>query len=556
MSGKRRDLSRRDLLQVAGTGVAGLYITACGGSDSKVPGSGSAGGEVQTGIPGPKSTGGQRGGRLLVAWESEADSYDPAIGYSLQAWDAQCCLLNAPLLVFGEKGSAPVPNAAAAMPETNAGGTEYTIKLRPGVKFHNGRAVTADDYKYTWERLLDPKLASWAGSYLYAVEGAEAMGAGKTKRLKGVKVVDERTLVVQLTQSDATFLNLLASPYMAALPKEEVERHGDDFSKNFVGTGPFKLTEYDGRNQRSVFERNADYLWKGLPYLDAVEYRWGIEPQLQLLQLKAGKIDALGSGVGASQVSKVNAQPSLKPYVQPVALQAVRWVALNVERAPLDNVRVRQAINWAVDREQLGRVTFGESEPWGAAFPKNLPDYERTTEPYGHDPEKAKALLAEAGVDRPSFEFLTNGEDPWPKLAQIMQQQLADVGIEMKIRTVGSSAFDAIIAKGDTDAFQSHWYMVQPTALDIINTNYISGGSSNFNNYSNAEVDKLAAQAGAALDEEARNEIIATIEDRITQDAPGLFLASLNFILGRSPELENFHYNPIYGAYYDRLWKA
>jgi peptide/nickel transport system substrate-binding protein len=556
MEDQRRDLSRRGLLLAAGTGLAGLYAAGCGGSDAKLPAAKSGGTKVAAGVPGPKSTGGRPGGRLLVAWETEADSYDPAIGYNLNAWDAQCCLLNAPLLVFGANGSAPVPNAATAMPETNANGTEYTIKLRPGVKFHNGRAVTAEDYKYTWERLLDPKLASWAGSYLYAVEGAQAVSDGKAKHLAGVEAVDEQTIVVRLTQPDATFVNLLASPYMAALPKEEVERHGDEFGKNFVGTGPFKLTEYDGKNQRAVFERNPDYLWKGLPYLDAVEYHWGIQPQLQLLQLKSGKIDALGGGIGASLVSKVNAQPSLKPYVQPISLQAVRWVGLNVEREPFKDPRVRQALNWAVDREQLGRVTFGESEPWGAPFPKNLPDYRRTAQPYGYDPEKAKALLAEAGVEHPSFEFLTSGEDPWPKLAQIMQQQLEAVGIQMKIRTVASSAFDALIAKHEPAAFEASWYMVQPTALDIINTNYISGGSSNYGQYSNAEVDKLAAQAGKALEEGPRNDIIATIEDRITQDAPGVYLSSLNFILGRSPDLENFQYNPIYGTYYDRLWKA
>jgi peptide/nickel transport system substrate-binding protein len=553
--GSRR-LSRRDLLKSAGTGAAGVYLIGCG-SSSKLPArSATPGQAVAAGVPGPSVGKGRRGGRLLVAWENEPDSFDPAIGYSLPAWDAQCCLTTAPLLVFGANASDPVANAAAAMPKIDAAGTTYTIKLRPGVKFHTGRAVTAADYKWTWERALDPKTASWAGSYLYSIEGAEAVANGKAKTLKGVEAVDDMTLRVHLTQRDATFLNILAEPYAAALPREEVERHGKDFGKHYVGAGPFRLTEYDSRGQRAVFERNPAYFWKGLPYLDAVEYRWGVDPNLQLLQLKGGKIDALGGGVGPSLVSKVNAQPSLKSYIQPVALQAVRWVILNDKRPPLDDVRVRRALNYAIDRDQLGRLTFGESEPWGTPFPAKLPDFRRTTEPYGHDPERARQLLADAGVSSPSFTMLSKGEDPWPKLAQVIQQQLKDVGVEMKIRTVSSSAFDSLLQKGDGDAFVSDWYMVQPTALDIVNTNYISDGSSNYCGYANPEVDKLAKQASQVLDPSARNDILAQVEDRITQDAPGIYVASLNFILGRSPKLENFQYNAIYGTYYDRLSKA
>jgi peptide/nickel transport system substrate-binding protein len=549
-------LSRRSVLQAAGLGVAGLYVAGCGGSSSKLPDqTETTSGPVATGVPGPTVGQGTRGGRIVVAWQSEPDSFDPAIGYSLPAWDAQCCLTQAPLYVFGAGASAPVPNAAAAMPQVDSSGTEYTIRLRPGVKFHTGRAVTAADYKWTWERALDPKVASWAGSYLYGIEGAHAVAKGRARSLKGVKVVDDHTLRIRLTARDATFINILAEPYTAALPRDVVERYGKDFGKHVVGAGPFKLTQYDSRGQRAVFERNPDYFWSGLPYLDAVEYRWGVEPNLQLLQLRAGDIDSIGDGVGASLVAKVNAQPALKPYVETVPLQASRWVALNVHQGPLKDKRVRQALNWAIDRDQLGRLTYGESIPFGAAFPEKLPDFTRVATPYGHDPAKAKQLLAAAGQSSPSFELLIDGSDPWPKLAQVMQQQLQAVGANMKIRTVSSSAFDSLIAKGDQDSYQDSWYMVQPTALDIITANYISDGSSNYNHYANAQVDKLTRQASQTLDQTARNDILARVEALITDDAPGIFLASLNFILGRNPDLQNFQYNAIYGTYYDRLWK-
>lgn len=557
MAAHGRSLRRRELLQAAGAGAAGLYVAGCGGSSSKLPGtSTTTSAKVSGGVPGPPAGGGTRGGQLVVAWQTEPDSLDPAIGYNLAAWDAQCCVTQAPLLVFGANASNPVPNAAAAMPQVSSSGTEYTIRLRPGVRFHTGRAITADDYVWTWERLLDPHTGSWAASYLFSIEGAAAVNAGKAKRLAGVQAVDDRTLRVRLTARDSTFLNLLAEPYTAALPRDEVQRYGKDFGRHVVGAGPFALASYDSRGQTATFRRNPHYLWKGLPYLDSIEYRWGIDPQLQLLQLESGKIDSIGPGIGASLVARVNAQPQLKKYVHPIALQAVRWISLNTHRPPLNDVRVRQALNYAINRQQLVRVAYGESVAWGAPFPKNLPDYRRTATPYGYDPERARALLSQAGAKNVAFTLLIDDEDPWPQEAQIVQQQLQAVGVHMTIRTVSASALTSLTQHGDDDAFGTDWYMVQPTALDIITTNYVTHGSSNYNKYSSAEVDRLTAQATKAQDPHASNDIIASIEDRITRDAPGIFLSSLNFILGYSPDLHNYQYNAIYGTYYDRLWKA
>ncbi len=553
----QRTLTRLELLRAAGVGVGGLYLTGCMGSESETPG-GAAGGSVDVagGIPGPPAGGGRRGGEITVAWTSEGNSFDPAVGYDLPSWDALCCLTTAPLLVFGEGGGEPVANAAAALPRVAGDGTELTIKLRRGVRFHNGRPVTAEDYKYSWERVLDPKVASWAASYLYSIEGAQELNEGKVKQLTGVRAVDDHTLVVRLTGPDATFLNILAEPYTAAVPREEVERLGDRFGRRPVGAGPFRLVDYDSRAQRARFERHKQYFWKGLPYLDAVEYRWGIDEQLQLLQLQRGSIDSVGPGIGASLVPKVNAQQSLKKFVKPIALHAVRWISLNMERPQFRDPRVRQALNWAIDREQIARITLGEAEPWGAPFPKNLPNYRRQAEPYGHDPERARSLLEEAGASGLSFELLSDGSDPWPQVMQILEQQLQAVGVKAKLHTVSTGAMQSASEKGNFDAYGAHWYMVQPTALDLIGSNYVTDASANYGHYSNDEVDALTKKATATFDEKARNDQLAEIEQLITEDAPGLFLASLNFLVAINPELENFHYNPIYGTYYDRLWRA
>jgi peptide/nickel transport system substrate-binding protein len=458
-------------------------------------------------------------------------------------------------MVFGANGDGPFPNAASAV-NVSDGGTLYTIDLRPGVRFQNGRPVTAQDYVYSWGRVLDPANASWAASYLYPIEGAEAVFNGKAKKIKGVTVADPMTLKVRLTAPDITFINILAQPYMAAVAREAVKKYGKSFARHVVSTGPFTLTSYDQAGQTSTFTRNPYYFWKGLPYLNAVQYRWGTDAQTLLLQLQKGSIDSIGPGIGASLVPQVSAQPSLAKYVVKVRLPAVRWIGLNLDREPFKDVRVRQALNWAVDREQMSRVGYGESVPWGLPFPESLPNFPRSAQPYTYNPAKAKALLAAAGAHNLSFQLTTTSDDPNPAVAQILQQQLKAVGVNMSILTVSDSAYNTATEKKNFTAAPVHWYQVQPTALDILTSNYVSSGSSNYWNYSDHKVDQLSDSALRATTQTQSNASLAQAEQLIARDAPGIFLASLNFIDGRSPNLQNFHYNIFYGTYYDRLWKA
>ena len=509
---------------------------------------------VGPGVPGPPSSGGQKGGSIVIGWESEGNSFDPAIGYDLISWDSLCNCTTAAPLVFGANGEGPFPNAAASVTPSE-GNAVYTIKFRPGVRFSSGRPVTAEDYVYSWLRVLDPKIASWAASYLYTIDGAEAVFKGKAKTIKGVKLLDPMTMRVQLQAPDITFPNILAEPYLAAVDRQAVERYGKSFAHHVVSTGPFMLTAYDSAAQTSTFKANPYYFWKGLPYLDSVVYRWGSSAQTELLQLEHGDIDSIGEGIGPSLVPQVAAQPSLKKYVVNITLPAVRWIALNLDREPFKDVRVRQALNYAVNRPEISKVGYGESIPWGLPFPASLPDFHRVATPYTYDPAKAKALLHAAGAQNLSFTLTSTDDDPNPSIAQVLQQQLKAVGVNMSIDTVSENAYNTATENKNFTAAPVHWYQVQPTALDILTSNYISSGSSNYWNYANPHVDALAKQALGAPNAAQSNVELAQAEKLIAQDAPGLFLESLNFVDGRSPDLQNFHYNIFYGTYYDRLWK-
>jgi peptide/nickel transport system substrate-binding protein len=545
-------LTRRGLLRAAGLGAGALYLAGCGGTSQQLPSS-TKQVKVAAGIPGPPATGGRQGGQIAIGWEAEGNSMDPVIGYNLTSWDALCNCITAPPLVFGAAGEGPYPNAAEHITASH-NNSVYTVRFRSGVRFQHGRAVTAADYVYSWERVLDRKLASWASSYLYPIEGAEDVFKGKAKSIKGLKLVDPMTVRIQLSEPDLTFPNILAQPYMAAVPREVVERYGTDFPHHVVSTGPFMLTSYDSAAQTCTFAANRGYFWSGLPYLDKITYRWGSSAQTELLQLEHGNIQSIGEGIGPSLVPQVSAQSSLQKYVIRIPLPAVIWIGLNLKREPFTDVRVRQALNYAVNRPQLGRITYGTGVPWGLPFPKTLPNFPRTATQYTYDLERARSLLRAAGAEKLSFTLTSTTQDPYPSLVQVLQQQFRAVGVQMSIDTVSSNAYDTATTNKNFTAAPTDWYQVQPTALDILTSNYTTGASSNYWNYSDDRVDALAKDALRAPTTSRSNVYLAQAEELIKRDAPGIFLEALNFVGGRSPDLENFHYNVFYGTYYDRLW--
>jgi peptide/nickel transport system substrate-binding protein len=559
-----RTVSRRALLGSAGAGVLTLYAAGCGGSSSKLPPAAGgvhaavrvpAGTADPTLVPGPRATGGRRGGKVLNAWDSEGNSYDPAIGWGATGWDSICNLLFAPLYSYAVDGT-PLPNAAADMPDVSADRLVYTIPLRQGVYFHHGRKVVAADYKYAWERVLDPKIESWAASYIYSIEGASELFDRKAKSLTGVRVIDDYTLQVTLVAPDETFLYALTQPFCAPVPREVVERYGNDFSTHVVGNGPFSLAEYDTQGRRMLFKRFEGYFWKGLPYLDEVEYRWGFDSSVLLLMIQRGQADLLGTGYATDSLAEISASSHLQPYRFEQALLANRWVNLH-PRAPLfHNKAARQALNWATDREQLQRVTFGEASAWGCPFPKEQLAGKRTFKPYGYDLERARALVAKSGLKPKELTAtLWISDAPEPELGQVLQQQWKAAGFDISLKQASSDAVSALSYKDKCDAWFSAYFAIYPTALDLTSQYYETKGSANYTHYSNGEVDRLCTKARATGDADARNTVLAEVESVIGEDAVHVYLENVNWIMGRNPDrLKNFHYSGVYGTYYDRLW--
>ncbi|HEX9066330.1 MAG TPA: ABC transporter substrate-binding protein [Streptosporangiaceae bacterium] len=565
---RSRGLDRRGFLRLTGVagalGATGPVLAACSsGQPGGAVGATKGGARIKEYVPGPQPvSGGRYGGTVKVAWSTAPDSFDPAVGENLTAWDALTELVYfGALMAYDKQFGGPVPNLAAAAPVISADGKTLTFRIRPDVKFHNGRAITAQDFKYAWERTLNPKTQSWGASYLASIVGASAITGGKTTSLEGVEVKGDSTLVVHLTAPDFTILNALTQPIAAPVPQEEVDRLGKAWGQTPVGYGPFTIVSYDSAAQTARFERNHDYFYAGLPYLAAVDYLWGVDPQIEMQQLQHGDVDIIGEGIPPSSAGQVLASPTLKPLAHPKASPGNLYLTMYPAGVPAFGSKlVRQAMNWAIDKEALGKITYGTSTPWGAPFPSQLADFPRTFTPYGYDPAKAKSLLAQAGYKHGfAITLSVASSPPFPAIAQVVQQQLGAVGVRVTLNQVDSNALyslEAAAQRGSSKLQMSTdlWYMVQPTAADEVDALYVTKASSNYCGYSNHEVDKLARQAAADFNQTSRNKLYAQIQQLVGEDAPFIFLASTDFLAGVSTRVNNYQYRAETYSYYDRMW--
>jgi ABC-type transport system substrate-binding protein len=566
--GRPVPLDRRRFLKLTGAAgalgaVGGPLLAACSTTSGGTGLPKKAGVRIKEYVPGPQPvSGGHYGGTVRVSWANPPDSFDPALGENLTAWDCLTELVFfGALMAYDKTFGGPVPNLAAAAPAISNGGKTLTFKIRPNAKFHNGRQIVSGDFKYAWERMLDPKMQSWGASYLASVVGASQVMAGKTKQLEGVETHGDSTLVMHLTAPDFTILNALTQPITAPVPQEEVDKLGKQFGQTPVGYGPFKIASYDQAAQTARFERNEHYFYPGLPYLDAVEYRWGVDPQIQLQQLEHGDTDIIGDGLPPTEAGQVLASPTLKQLAKARPSPGNIWLTMYPESLPEFRIReVRQAMNWAINKDTLARITYGTSTPWGAPFPKNLSDFHATFPQYGYDPQKAKDLLAQAGLKKGFSVTLTLASDPpYPAIAQVVQQQYAEIGVHVTLNQIDSNALYSLeyAQQGGRKKLQMStdtWYMVQPTPADEVNALYTTKASSNYCAYSNPNVDALAKQALTEFNPVERNKLYAQIQQLVGEDAPFVFLASTDWLAGISQKIQNYQYRGETYSYYDRMW--
>jgi len=533
-------LRRRTLLQraalVAAVGAVGAVLNACGStSDTTVPattGAMTAAPATSTTAPAPTTTS-ATGAMPTTAPKMAATSGSPATAGTLTiplisnptpwpvvlAGGLSSILLNKAL--FGQlvrpdaKTLAPVPDLAEKW-EISPDGMQYTFSLRKGVKWHNGDPLTVDDVKFTFDSMLDPKInASFRTN----------MGP-----LTSVEIVDPTTVKLNLKQPYAPFLTMLAYNVMI-VPKKLLD--GQDLNKptafvqNPVGTGPYKWKEYVSGDHVTLIA-NPDF-WDGAPKISTLVYKVLPDINTQVAQLRTGEVDVV-----MIEPSQVDALQSVPNVVINAANQTnYNYLSLNNSNPLFSDVRVRQALSYALDRDTIlktvmrgkGSVATGPiSPPMGWAYPSGQT-------PFAYDVKKAQDLLAQAGWQLQSGKLMKDGQpfkfkllldvgNPTRKdFALVAQQSYQKLGMDVAIDAEEFNKWYELTGNSTYDMVVSWW--ITPGDPDAITAGY---STNNSDKYQNPDVDALFAQGRAATSQEARKKVYDQLQQKLYNEQVDVFM--------------------------------
>jgi oligopeptide transport system substrate-binding protein len=498
------------------------------------------------------------GGEIVITYKDDVATLDPAIGYDWQNWSMIKSLYDG--LMDYEPGTTNLRPDLAESYEISPDGKTFTFKLRQGVKFHNGREMTAEDVKYSLDRVTNPKTQSPGAGFFGSIAGFEDVAAGKSESLSGVTVIDPNTIKIELSRPDATFLHVMAINFSHVVPKEAVEQHGADFGKNPVGTGAYRMAEWT-LGQRLVFERNPDHWHKGLPYLDKITFEIGQEPIVALLRLQKGEVDIPGDGIPPAKFQEVMNDPEQKARVVVGGQLHTGYVTMNTTMAPFDNVKVRQAVNMAINKDRIVQLINNRAVPANQPLPPSMPGYDKDYKGYAYDPEKAKALLAEAGhPDGFETELFVMNTDPNPRIAQAIQQDLSVIGIKANLQSLAQA--NVIAAGGDKAGAPMIWSGGMAWIADFPDPSNFYGpilgcggavpGGWNWAWYCNEDLDKQAAEADSITDPakaEERYKMWSEIYGKVMEDAPWAPVFNEQRFTMKSPRMggaDNLYVDPVH----------
>ena len=395
----------------------------------------------------------KQGGEMTVTFKDDLITLDPAIGYDWKNWSVIKSVFDG-LMDYKPGTTELVPDLAESYSVSDDGLT-YTFKLRHGVKFHNGREMTAADVKYSLERTCNPATQSPGAGYYGALEGFDDFQAGKAKELSGVQTPDDYTVSIKLSRPDSTLLHLMALNFSFVVPKEVVEAEGPDFGHKPVGTGAFKVTEWTS-GQSIVLERNKDYYKQGEPHLDKITFQIGQEPVVNLLRLQKGEIDIPGDGIPPAKFTEVMNDTKWNKLVIVADQLQTGYVTMNVNIKPFDNVAVRQAVNMAINKDRIVQVINNRAVPANQPLPPSMPGYDKGFKGYAYDVAGAKAKMKEAGLaDGFETDLYVANTDPQPRIAQAIQQDLAAIGIKANLKNLDQG--NVIAAGGKKDGAPMIW---------------------------------------------------------------------------------------------------
>jgi peptide/nickel transport system substrate-binding protein/oligopeptide transport system substrate-binding protein len=530
--------------------VFATLLTACGGTKAPIA-------SVATSAAMTP----QKGGEITVAYKDDLATLDPAIGYDWTNWPAEKLVFDG--LLDYDSGTTIVPRLAESMPDVNADASVYTFKLRKGVKFSNGREFTSDDVVYTITRVLDPKTSSPGSGFFTGIKGATEFIDGKATSVAGIQALDPYTVQFTLSSPDVTFLNKIALNFAFIVPKEEVAKAGQDFGHTPVGTGPFVLKQWVS-GQSLVFERNPNYFMTDRPYLDKITIQVGVTPDVALLRLEKGDIQMMGDPPPGADWTRISSDPTWANRLEKQPQVSTIYIAINTTVKPFDNVMVRQALNYAIDKQHIIQLLNGRGTVANQILPPIMPGYDKSYTGYDYNPEKAKALLTQAGYPNgfeTSIECIS--VDPQPKLCESFQADLAKIGIKLNINTLAAPNVIDDAGNGKTPLTWSGglgWIQDYPDPDDfygpILGCGSNTPGGWNWSRYCNQTLDDQSKTLLSMTDRNARLAAYAPFFQKLMEDAVWVPVYNGEYDIAHSEKLHGQPTltHPEHLFFYETMW--
>ena len=507
-------------------------------------------------------TSGKEGGTLRVTYASFPGYLDPALGFDTESYTA---MYNTyiPLLTYahanGKAGSKVVPGLAKALPQISDGGKTYTLFLRQGLKYSNGKPVKASDFTYAVERMF--KLNSGGSPFYTDIVGAEEFAETKQGGIPGIETDDKSgKIVIHLVKPRGTLSNELALLFVALLPAGTPAKNLS--ADPPPATGPYAIVRSQP-GQGWEYERNPQWLQnnaKLLPQLpsghvDKIDVTVIRNPSTQVNDVEQGKFDWMENPPPADRFAEVKAKYEGTQFrVEPQINTYYFW--MNTQQAPFDDLAVRQAVNYAVDPAALERIYAGQLRATQQVLPPGMPGYEKF-ELYPHDLAKAKELIAQAKPADREITVWTDSESPNNEAGEYYEGVLDELGFDANLKILSPDTYFTVMSNTSTpdrDTGWVNWFEDYPHPNDFFQTLLSAESIQPTNNTNWAEFDdpsvnaKISQLGTEQLGPEQEAEY-AKLDRQVMEQAPWAPYGTLNVatFVSSAIDLDKVIFNPTFG---------
>jgi ABC-type transport system substrate-binding protein len=506
----------------------------------------------------------RRGGTLhLATYADLRGTLDPATGTDLSLGPIHLIFAG---LVDYDRSARVVPDLADHW-NVDDGGRTYRFVLRPGVTMHDGAELTADDVKRSAERALHPSTPDPNASYFADLAGYAAYAAGKAEHLDGVVVEGRYVVAFHLVKPDSTFLYLLAMHPLRPTCRSAGDRYSDTWLP--CGAGPFALRPGGWRRGTSLrLERHPGYFRPGEPFLDAVEWTFNMKALAQRVRFERGELD-LARELTDADATRFMSDPRWRPLARAQADVSIYGESMNTQMAPFDNLEIRRAVASAIDREHLRLVQPSRMSVLTQALPKTLWD-DPSFVGQRYDYPAALEHMKKAGYPfdpatgiggwAAPIEYLLFDQGLDVYTAQLVQQDLAKIGLRLRLRLVSYSAFLTLQQRAGASAMsQGNWMLDYPDPSSIFDPLFTTDamapeGSFNTAFYSNPRFDALVARAHLEADATVRRALYREADGILCDEAPWAFTFAHHNLDVRQPYVHGFAPHPVWPLDVSGVW--